>query len=382
MKLPLNNQMSSSTSPSDNKKRKLDLGSRQQEESFEFQEGPSERQPYCERDLNPVESAVKSSWEEGAKLLRRVVTKAGAVGFKPEIAGAIFCGHLVADLDSVAGALGAATLYGGTPARASEINDETRFALQYWDIDLDIVKPIEELVEAYPEKGICLVDFQQDTQLNSAISTKNIVGVIDHHALQNSTIVTERPIFVDIRPWGAMSSIIAFEFAAHSAYLPKSVAGMLLCAILSDTLNLRSPTTTHWDRSAVSMLVQYTGIQDVNLLCAQQFKAKSSSLAAMTAYMLVSGDLKQFKFNPPAKSPLQYKVAFSVVETTDITCLLLRVMELVKEMRTVKLELSKSPESPVDILFVALVDIVDLRSYLLLMGDAERRLAEAAYGEG
>ena len=52
------------------------------------------------------------------------------------------------------------------------------------------------------------VDHQQTSQLNPAIPTKRIVGVIDHHALQSETIVTEMPIFIDIRPWGSMSTII------------------------------------------------------------------------------------------------------------------------------------------------------------------------------
>ena len=88
-----------------------------------------------------------------------------------------------------------------------------------------------------------------------------IVGVIDHHALQNNTIITEKPIFVDIRPWGSMSSILAYEFATQRVHLPVPIAGMLLSAVLSDTLNLRSPTTTEWDRRVVAMLVQYTKVQ-------------------------------------------------------------------------------------------------------------------------
>ena len=216
-----------------------------------------------------------------------------------QISGAVFCGHLVADMDSIAGAIGAATLYGGIPARASEINGETEFALQYWGVSLDKIKPIEEILAEKPDSKVCLVDFQQTTQLSPAIKMDQIVGIIDHHALQSSTIVTKKPIFVDIRPWGSMSSILAYEFATCHAYLPKEVAGLLLCAILSDTLNLRSPTTTEWDRKVVSMLVQYTGVEDVNLLAANQFKAKSKSLAAMSAYTLVNGDIKEFKFSGP-----------------------------------------------------------------------------------
>lgn len=81
--------------------------------------------------------------------------------------GAIFCGHLVTDLDSIAGAIGAAELYGGIPARASEVNSETEFALKRWNISKP--RPIEELLVELPQAGVCLVDHQQTSQLNPSI---------------------------------------------------------------------------------------------------------------------------------------------------------------------------------------------------------------------
>ena len=114
----------------------------------------------------------------------------------PTLSGAIFCGHLVADLDSIAGAIGAAELYGGYPARASDINSETAFALQTWGAENP--EPVEDALAKYPESGVCLVDHQQMSQLNKSIPVERIVGVIDHHALQNSTIVTDMPIYIDV----------------------------------------------------------------------------------------------------------------------------------------------------------------------------------------
>jgi hypothetical protein len=116
--------------------------------------------------------------------------------------GAIFVGHLMTDLDSVAGAVGAAELYGGIAARASEVNSETAFALKLWDVETP--PAIEKVLVDQPEAGVCLVDHQQVSQLNKAIDIDRIVGVIDHHALQSATIVTDKPIYIDIRPWGSM----------------------------------------------------------------------------------------------------------------------------------------------------------------------------------
>ena len=90
------------------------------------------------------------------------------------LADAIFCGHLVTDLDSIAGAIGAAELYGGIPARASEVNSETRFALDLWGVEEPT--PIEELLSKHPSAGVCLVDHQQTSQLNKSISVSILIG--------------------------------------------------------------------------------------------------------------------------------------------------------------------------------------------------------------
>jgi inorganic pyrophosphatase/exopolyphosphatase len=176
---------------------------------------------YVERDETVLEHAVDAHWTEGQSLLSHLPKKEGqALSFVPELAGAAFVGHIMTDLDSVAGAIGAAHLYGGDPAIASEINTETEFALKEWGVELP--EPIEETLAKDPKRNVCLVDFQQQSQLNSVIPMANIVGVIDHHALQSNTIVTEKPIFVDIRPWGCMSSIIAHNFATQEKFLPKT----------------------------------------------------------------------------------------------------------------------------------------------------------------
>ena len=326
---------------------------------------------YVERDETVLEHAVDAHWTEGKSLLSHLPKKEGqALSFVPELAGAAFVGHIMTDLDSVAGAIGAAHLYGGDPAIASEVNTETEFALKEWGCALPAT--IEETLLKAPSRNVCLVDFQQQSQLNPAIPMSNIVGVIDHHALQSNTIVTEKPIFVDIRPWGCMSSIIAHNFATQEKFLPKRIAGMLLSAILSDTLNLRSPTTTAWDERIVAMLVQYTKVKDVNELAARQFRAKSHSLSLMTPYALVNGDVKRFKFSSTKGT---VTVAFAVVETTDAPASLARAAELAPEMRAVK-----AADETVDAVLLAVVDIVALTSTLIVCGRVEASLATAAYG--
>ena len=205
----------------------------------------------------------------------------------------------------------------------------------------------------------------------------NIVGVIDHHALQSNTIVTEKPIFVDIRPWGCMPSIIAHNYAVQGKFLPKNIAGMLLSAILSDTLNLRSPTTTAWDERIVAMLVQYLKVKDVNELAARQFRAKSHSLSPHDPLRARQRRRQavQIQRRPGRRPPDLHASPHSVVETTDAAASLARVDELLPEMRAVK-----TADPGVTAVLLAVVDIVALDSTLLVCGRVEGSLAVAAYG--
>lgn len=273
--------------------------------------------------------------------------------FVPQIIeAAVFCGHVVTDLDSVAGAIGAAALYGGVAATASDINSETEYALKRFGCH--VPRRIEDILVETPDAKVCLVDHQQTSQMNSAIMARNVCGIIDHHALQNKTVITDKPIYVDIRPWGAMSTIIGHSFLTQKKRPSKAIAGVLLCAILSDTLNLQSPTTTDWDRILVTALSDIADIEDIDELAVQQFQAKSRQLANLSAYSLVNGDQKTFSFH--VDNGFQGDVGFAVIETTDDEVILQRVEELVVEMVACK------KENSLDLLFLAVVNIVELRS--------------------
>lgn len=71
-----------------------------------------------------------------------------------------------------------------------------------------------------------------------------------------------------------MSTIITHNFLIAKRRPTRKTAGMLLCAILSDTLNLQGPTTTEWDRLMVAVLVEICQVEDVQFLASQQFKVR------------------------------------------------------------------------------------------------------------
>jgi len=115
----------------------------------------------------------RNAAEKAVRTLSPETTLLSVEDYMPQLlSGALFCGHLVTDMDSIAGAIGAAELYGGIPARASEINSETAFCLDLWGVQKPL--PIEELLVQYPKAGVCLVDHQQTSQLNKAINVRNI----------------------------------------------------------------------------------------------------------------------------------------------------------------------------------------------------------------
>mmetsp|Transcript_1530 Transcript_1530/g.2431 ORF Transcript_1530/g.2431 Transcript_1530/m.2431 type:complete len:476 (-) Transcript_1530:238-1665(-) len=322
-------------------------------------------------EVEEIVIAKEQQAEEIVEALPKDSTSVPSVElFLPEILkDATFVGHLVTDLDSVAGAIGAAELYGGTPALASEINSETAFALERFNVEKP--RPIEDILKENPKTDICLVDHQQTSQMNPSIDCDQVVGVIDHHALQSKTLVTDKPIYIDIRPWGSMSTIIAHTFLTHKRRPPTAVAGMLLCAILSDTLNLLGPTTTDWDRLMVAVLADIAGVDDIQLLASQQFKAKSKELANLSAVGLVNGDQKSFSY---ATSGFTGDIGFAVVETTDDDIIMDRIEEMLPEMVACK------KEKKLQCIFLAIVNIVKLKSCLLLCGPTETSLAQDAFG--
>jgi len=120
----------------------------------------------------------------------------------------------------------------------------------------------------------------------------------------------------------------------------------------------------------VAILVQLAEVNDVQFLASQQFKAKSSELAGLTAHALCNGDQKVFTFKTDL---FEGSVGFAVVETTDDDVIMSRAAELLVALNDDK------EEKGLSVLFLAVVNIVSLKSNLLLLGPDEISLAEAAF---
>jgi inorganic pyrophosphatase/exopolyphosphatase len=345
---------------------------------------------------------------------------------RERLAQAVFVGHINTDMDSVAGAIGAAALFGGTPAiseAADSLNGEILFALKNCGIETPTV--FDEL-ENSATCDVVLVDHTEEKQMvPSIVASPNratrIIGILDHHALAK-TFFTSKPIFMDLRPWGSVSTIIAILFISHKKFLPKPIALLLLHAILSDTLNLRSITTTEADKGMVALLSSYADVSntnraaepseinpaldaaaayretDIDLLAKRQFQAKTDWIVALGAYAMVRGDQKDFSSGP-------WKFGISVLEVTDTSKVLAIADEILLELRLLKkekglaiVEQERSASAPhddgdhqgaprfqlhraseLDFAFLFVVNIVEQTSILLIPGGRELALAKAAF---
>jgi inorganic pyrophosphatase/exopolyphosphatase len=349
------------------------------------------------------------------------------------LSNAIFVGHVNTDLDSVAGAIGAAALFGGRPAISqaeSTLNGEIQFALKYCGIE---TPPQFDSIKGSATNDVVLVDHTEEKQMVPSIRdsrnrAERIVAVLDHHALAK-TFYTSKPIIMDLRPWGSVSTIIAVLFIHHKKFLPKPLAKLLLQAILSDTLNLRSGTTTEADSGMVALLSAYGGISnikkiddadkgafssktaayketEIDFLAKRQFQAKTDWIVALGAYEMVRGDQKDFSCGP-------WKFGISVLEVTDTSKVLEMAEAILLELRLLKKEkgllateslddkqdqqqsstsASASTSEPVtsmelhrtrelDFAFLFVINIVEQNSILLIPGGRELALAKAAFLE-
>jgi inorganic pyrophosphatase/exopolyphosphatase len=242
--------------------------------------------------------------------------------------GAVFFGHMNPDADSVGMALGAAEFFGegiaACPMRRDKCpNSETTFLMDKFNVGLDRLPLLSE-IDDLANRSVVLVDFNDPTKGPASTSGTDIpelvssstgtwrsppvLGVIDHHALQMD-IKTKLPEFfydrsgdrsVETHAWGCGTSVIALKFRESGREPSHQVAGMMLGAILSDTLGLTSPNTTPFDEAAVEFLAPVAGIPDVQALYQEQAEAKSSEVLSKDLFEVFDSDLKTYQTVPDA----------------------------------------------------------------------------------
>ena len=169
--------------------------------------------------------------------------------------------------------------------RLGELNDETKYALEYFGVSTP------RLVESLKEgQHVILVDHNEFQQSANGIENAVIREVIDHHRIAN--FETAAPLYYRAEPLGCTATILKKIYEEQSVHINKQMAGLMLSAIISDSLLFKSPTCTLQDKVAAEELAK---IAEVNLeeYGLAMLKAGAST-TDKTAETLISLDAKEF----------------------------------------------------------------------------------------
>jgi manganese-dependent inorganic pyrophosphatase len=205
-------------------------------------------------------------------------------------------GHSNPDTDSVTAAIAFAALLNaqGTEAKAcmqsdvEGLNPESKLVLERFGL------AAPEQISDAASKQVALVDFSDVGQGPANLGEAEVVAIVDHHKIGDVT--TNSPILFRAEPVGCTGTILNKMFKDAGVAIPKDVAGGMLAAILSDTVNFKSPTVTDDDKAAVAELKSVAGVSDTDELFMDMLKAKSA-VAGVPAKDLLFRDYKDFDMN-------------------------------------------------------------------------------------
>lgn len=206
-------------------------------------------------------------------------------------------GHKSPDTDSIAAAISYSYLkrqlgMDAVAARAGEPNKETKFALDYFKVEAPVLLTnVARKSESDEKTKIILVDHNESKQCVDGIKDADVLELIDHHRLGD--FETESPIFILIRPVGCVNTVIYGLYKQNGVKPSREVAGMMLSAIISDTVLFRSPTCTEEDKKAVKELAEIAGV-DYEKYGMDMLKA-CADISDYPAEKLAHNDTKEFE---------------------------------------------------------------------------------------
>lgn len=237
-------------------------------------------------------------------------------------------GHSNPDTDSVTSAIALATLLTAQgqeatacmQSNAADLNPESKTVLERFGLEAPA-----EITDA-AGKDMALVDFSDIAQGPANLADANVVAVVDHHKVGDLT--TNSPILFRAEPVGCTGTVLNKMFKEAGVAIPKEVAGGMLAAILSDTVNFKSPTCTEDDKVAVAELKTVAGVEDTEELFMSMLKAKSS-VDGVPAKDLLFRDYKDFDMKGNKIGVGQLELA-TLDQVADIRADLMKAMEEVK----------------------------------------------------
>jgi manganese-dependent inorganic pyrophosphatase len=271
-------------------------------------------------------------------------------------------GHKNPDTDTICSAIAYADLKTQLgmevePIRLGQVNGETQYALDYFKAEAPrLVESVSSEVNA-----VILVDHNERQQSANDIDDVRVLEVIDHHRIAN--FETSDPLYYRCEPVGCTATILNKMYKENSKEISKEIAGLMLSAIISDSLLFKSPTCTPEDVAAARELAEIAGV-DADVYGLEMLKA-GADVRDKSINELLSLDAKGFEMGAS-------KVEIAQVNVVDTADVLTRQEELEAAISTI------IAEKNLDLFLFVVTDILTNDSVGLALG-SKTAAVEAAY---
>lgn len=274
----------------------------------------------------------------------------------------LVCGHQNPDTDSIMSALVFAHYLNATGKKAKAValgapNAETAFALDYFQQKApEVITGIEA-----PGTVLALVDHNEKDQSVPNRDAAIVAYVVDHHRLAN--FETAGPLFYRAEPVGCTNTILYKMYRESGLEIDQTIAGLMVSAIISDTLLKKSPTCTNEDIEAMETLAKIAQI-DLNHYGLELLKA-GTALGDKTPAEIIALDAKSFGMG--AKN-----LRVAQVNTVDIAEMLAQKEQYLEAME------AERALHDYDLFLLLITDVLENNSLGLFVGE-EAALLEAAF---
>ena len=261
---------------------------------------------------------------------------------------AISSAIIMADFEQLTGNAGAKAY------RLGEVGAETQYALDHFKVDAP-----ELLEDNLDGQDVILVDHNEFQQSADTIADATIKHVVDHHRIAN--FETASPLYYRAEPVGCTATILYKMYKERGFEIKPEIAGLMISAIISDSLLFKSPTCTDEDVNAAKALKDIANV-DLDAYGLDMLKAGAST-TDKSADVLLDMDAKSFTMG-------DYVTRIAQVNTVDIDEVLDRKEELEKSM------LESSAEEKYDLFVLVVTDIINSDSKILVVGAEKIKLAK------
>lgn len=260
-------------------------------------------------------------------------------------------GHKNPDTDSITASIAMAYLQNKLgkavePRRLGNINKETEYALSHFNVGAP-----ELLTSVSEDDCVILVDHNEACQSVDGIEKAHIRMVVDHHTMD---FKASEPLYYHAEPVGCTCTVLYKLFVENNVTIPSDVAGLMLSAIISDTLLFKSPTCTPEDIDIAEKLAKISNT-DINTYGLAMLKA-GTDLSSFSEKELINLDAKLFNLADTIKTKV------SQVNTADIDDVMSRKDKLEEVLKN---ELS---EMDLGLNIFLITDIINSNSQVIAFG--------------